>query len=1117
MKNAVQQKKYFFKIMAVFALLFCLQFCMSFVGHPSQVKADDIDFDAFSSSLSQMRQKYDKTNNEIQVASYSVEETDEDEQLPTRLIVYSQEDIDDFGAVAKAEYQDVHIFQYEDFELAENAYQYYKQNNNVEDVIFDEAITVDDIEVETNATSYKSWGAKFVGYSEFTTTLNETVTTLEPVVVAVLDSGIYSSHELFEGRILHQYAKNFTDEVSNTAYAYEDLNGHGTHVAGIIANATESNVKILPLKVLDCNGDGYVSMIVQAIKYVEELVSKNTLDIQLINMSIGVKRTASVDSVTANNASLSYQIQSAYNKGILSIVSAGNDSINTLYCSPANVDCAVTVSALYLYTTTWPKTETLYFDSSYSNYGSHVDFSAPGTDIYSASRLGSNLYVSMSGTSMAAPHVTACYALVRSHPSYSDISNEDLNLIMQENAIDLGEQGHDIYYGYGCINIANIGILTSGEVEFSREEEFCDTSFNLTLTYDESNIKEGYSVKIYYTTNETATTIDSNSDKLYTGPIKISQTTKITAVAFVYNQSNVLVQRSTVSSKVYYFDNLDLASNYEVQQVSLTEVYITKYNGVLTTLNVPILIDGKIVTGISYRAFNSSKVEILNLPYTVVNIFESAFYNNACIKQINCEASNVVVGESAFRYSTIEQFNVLKTETVEAYAFANCTALQELVLPYIVDIGQHAFSASAINNLLIGQYVNFIGVQTDLSINYVYGFINTVAKTDFADKYNLNFVDLTFRIEEDLKEKKIISSAEDLKLNMLVSGVGINCFYSFSGDTEKLTFDYENVADYTFKLNINFVDLTEGEYILSVQLTDLYGNNINAQSCKIVVVEPTREKYTINYQEGQFDVFVDGELITPNTQLYTGFDYNVQILPKDGYTLDNVLVNGTTKSEQFTLDSSISSGQNFEITTKEVASVNVTFEYNISYGQIIVDDQPAISTVVDRGDDLSFTINLADGYNVSRVYVDEQVISPVNGVYTINNLLTDKHVEVEFEKKYYKIDITQGNGGSIYISGASQDMVEYGSSVTLLLSASEGYVLDSVLLNGEIAEVQDDKLVLENIDQDYEVVVQFAKSNENIFKDAVLVRYFIVLLIIFVIFVLAKLILYFARKEKNKK
>lgn len=204
------------------------------------------------------------------------------------------------------------------------------------------------------------------------------------VTVYVIDTGVLVTHADFQGRATSGF--DFVDQDSNAT----DCNGHGTHVAGTIAGATfgvAKNAKIIAVRVLDCEGSGTFSGLIQGIEW----VTANRTGPSVANMSLGGGVSQAIDD--AVNAS----IQS----GVTYVVAAGNNNQNACNSSPARVPLAITVGAT-------TKTDAR---SSFSNFGSCLDIFAPGSDITSSWFTSRTSTKTISGTSMAAPHVAGIAAL----------------------------------------------------------------------------------------------------------------------------------------------------------------------------------------------------------------------------------------------------------------------------------------------------------------------------------------------------------------------------------------------------------------------------------------------------------------------------------------------------------------------------------------------------------------------------------------------------------------------------------------------------------------------------------------------------------------------------------
>lgn len=204
------------------------------------------------------------------------------------------------------------------------------------------------------------------------------------VHVYIIDTGIRSTHSDFSGRIGAGYDWIDGDNVP------DDCNGHGTHVAGTVGGTTygvAKGVTLHALRVLDCNGIGNTSSVIAAINWVTE----NHIKPAVANLSL-----------TGNpSTALDLAVRTSVTEGVVYVVAAGNSGIDACNVSPARESTAITVGA----------TSEADQRANFSNYGPCLDLFAPGVNILSAWHTGDNATQTVSGTSMAAPHVAGVAAL----------------------------------------------------------------------------------------------------------------------------------------------------------------------------------------------------------------------------------------------------------------------------------------------------------------------------------------------------------------------------------------------------------------------------------------------------------------------------------------------------------------------------------------------------------------------------------------------------------------------------------------------------------------------------------------------------------------------------------
>jgi len=335
------------------------------------------------------------------------------------------------GKLLKTQKDGIALLEVSEDKIAEKM-EILKENSDIEYVVPNYIRKVNELpeDFPNDPEFARQWGLQSVNAPQAWAALEEE--DLEEVIVAVIDTGLDMNHEDLKDRIVPGY--DFVDMDDDPSPGPVDEE-HATYVAGILAASTNNGVgmagtagtapvKIMPLRVLEAGvGDDFT--IAEAIRYAVD----NGADV--INMSLGGY---------GYNQLLTDACNYAFSKNVVVVAAAGNEGMDVENYSPASIPGVITVSAIDVNNNL----------ADFSNFGSPVELTAPGVNILSA--IPGDIYESYSGTSAAAPFVSAACALLLS--KNPDLSIIEIEQYLTDSAQDIGKAGKDESFGYGLLDLA---------------------------------------------------------------------------------------------------------------------------------------------------------------------------------------------------------------------------------------------------------------------------------------------------------------------------------------------------------------------------------------------------------------------------------------------------------------------------------------------------------------------------------------------------------------------------------------------------------------------------------------------------------------------------------------
>ena len=694
------------------------------------------------------------------------------------LIVTSAEKIKDtYGAVDVIEAPNhQYILQYDSEEKKDKALANLKDDDRIlgaeENIVY----TIEE-------TDYNSWGINSMVLDTAIEVANEK--DLDEVVVAILDTGcdVPLANKYYNGKIKETY--NVLSKSTNVDDMV-DTNGHGTHVFGTIAEGTPNNVKIIPIKI-STDGRIYNTDIIAAINYVTYYEKADVM-----NMSFGGYNYSQAEEQAINAANA---------KNIISVAAAGNDNSSGKHY-PSAFENTISIASV----------DSNLNKSSFSNWGSQITFTAPGTAIksimsseaeISGNTDGDDDHETISGTSMATPHAVSAVAILKSYNK--DLTYNNVVDLLKRTAIDLGATGWDRNFGYGLISFATAEFCDGVDCDeynvFKKDlEELTikkiEAPDSITSLMNYGNITNilNANLRIYYTNTAYYTKQLWELDDLeITGYDPYSYTIQEVNVNYDGKTTTLTVDNRGSGSSGWEYESID------ENNIRLTELKTSPLGSAPKRIYIPSEYDGYTVKEIGQQLFyNKSSIKYVILPNTITKINNNAFRGSGIIR-VDAPSIEIDIGDYAFSdMESLTSFSGI-VKSMGSHAFFNSQQLDNITLSEnITQISNGAFHNDVnLEHINIPDSITYIGPNafnyTNIKSIVIPDGITTIEDYAFSNCLNLESVTLPESLTEIGRYAFTYTNIRELYIPKNVVSISEDAF-SYISSLETIEVDEDNTV-----------------------------------------------------------------------------------------------------------------------------------------------------------------------------------------------------------------------------------------------------------------------------------------------------------------------------------